>query len=109
YLSSESKNAQLESALDHVQKRVLLQPLHVPESELFRPRKQEVEQLKSKDFLGKPKVISSVVPNDQYSGFEPLRPQKPGFYEPCQEAMQGREAGYHRVLVHYYPENSGEV
>ncbi|XP_073456078.1 NADPH oxidase activator 1 isoform X1 [Aquarana catesbeiana] len=109
YLPSESKNALLESALDHVQKRVLLQPLHVPETELFRPRKQEVEQLKSKDFLGKPKVISSVVPNDQYSGFEPLRPQKPGFYEPCQGAIQGREAGYHRVLVHYYPENSGEV
>ncbi|KAM5146764.1 NADPH oxidase activator 1 [Mantella aurantiaca] len=109
YLPSESKNDKLESALDLIEKRVLLQPLHVPETELFRPRKQEVEQLKSKDFLGKPKVISSVVPNDQYSGFEPLRPQKPGFYEPCQEAMQGREAGYHRVLVHYYPENSGEV
>ncbi|XP_018412260.1 PREDICTED: LOW QUALITY PROTEIN: NADPH oxidase activator 1 [Nanorana parkeri] len=108
-LPSELKNAMLESALDQIQKRVLLQPLHIPEIELFRPRKQEVEQLKSKDFLGKPKVISSVVPNDQYSGFEPLRPQKPGFYEPCQEAMQGREAGYHRVLVHYYPENSGDV
>ncbi|XP_072287437.1 NADPH oxidase activator 1 isoform X2 [Pyxicephalus adspersus] len=108
-LPMESINAKLETAIGQVQNRVLLQPLHVPESELFRPRKQEVEQLKSKDFLGKPKVISSMVPNDQYSGFEPLRPQKPGFYEPCQEAMEGREAGYHCVLVHYYPENAGEV
>ncbi|XP_075041512.1 NADPH oxidase activator 1 [Mixophyes fleayi] len=105
----ESRTLRLETALDQIKRGVLLQPIHVPEGELFRPRKQEVDQLKFKDFLGKPKIISSVVPNDQYSGFEPLRPQKPGFYEPCREAMQGRDAGYHRVLVHYYPENSAEV
>ncbi|KAM4019083.1 NADPH oxidase activator 1 [Anomaloglossus baeobatrachus] len=109
WLPPEIRNAKLEAAQAQIQSRQLLQPISVPDGEIFRPRKQEVQQLNSIDFLGKPKVISSVVPNDQYSGFEPLRPQKPGFYQPCQEAMQGRDAGYHRVMVHYYPENSGEV
>ncbi|XP_044162206.1 neutrophil cytosol factor 2-like [Bufo gargarizans] len=108
-LPGEIRNAKLEAAQAQIRSQHLLQPMHIPDGEIFRPRKQEVEQLNSKDFLGKPKVISSVVPNDQYSGFEPLRPQKPGFYQPCQEAIQGRDAGYHRVMVHYYPENSGEV
>ncbi|XP_068105078.1 NADPH oxidase activator 1 isoform X2 [Hyperolius riggenbachi] len=109
FLPNETKSGKLDSALEQVQRHDLLQPLHVPNGEFFRPRKQEVEQLDAKDFLGKPKVISSVVPNDQFSGFEPLRPQKPGFYEPCREAMPGRDAGYHRVLVHYYPETTGGV
>ncbi|MEE6504833.1 hypothetical protein FKM82_005352 [Ascaphus truei] len=109
WLPGDGKNDRLDVALDHVQRHVLLQPVHVPDGELFRPRKQEVEQLNSKDFLGKPKVISSVVPNDEFSGFAPLRPQKPAFYEPCREAMQGRDAGYHRVVEHYYPEKSNEV
>ncbi|CAN2391835.1 Src homology 3 domains [Pristimantis euphronides] len=105
----EIRSAKLETAQDQIWSKHLLQPVHLPDGEFFKPRKQEVEQLNSKDFLGKPKVISSVVPNDQYSGFEPLRPQKPGFYQPCQEAIQGQDAGYHRVMVHYYPENSGEM
>ncbi|XP_073496693.1 NADPH oxidase activator 1 isoform X2 [Phyllobates terribilis] len=109
WLPGDIKNAKLEAAQAQIQSRQLLQPIPIPDGEIFRPRKQEVERLNSIDFLGKPKVISSVVPNDQYSGFEPLRPQKPGFYQPCQEAMQGRDAGYHRIMVHYYPENSGEV
>uniref|UniRef100_A0A8C3VCC9 SH3 domain-containing protein n=1 Tax=Catharus ustulatus TaxID=91951 RepID=A0A8C3VCC9_CATUS len=35
---------------------LFLEPMLVPLRELFRPRKKEVEQLDSKDFLGKPKV-----------------------------------------------------
>ncbi|KAM8934348.1 NADPH oxidase activator 1 [Pelodytes ibericus] len=101
------RNPKIDAALDAVKDNEYLLPVHVPQGELFRPRKQEVEQLNSKDFLGKPKVISSVVPNDQYSGFEPLRLQKPGFYEPCRDAILGNKAGYHRVLVHHYPETSG--
>ena len=31
-------------------------PLMVPEGAVFRPRKQEVEQLQERDFLGKAKV-----------------------------------------------------
>ncbi|XP_069842088.1 NADPH oxidase activator 1 [Dendropsophus ebraccatus] len=108
-LPGDTRNAKLEAAQAQIQNRCFLQPIHVPDGEIFRPRKQEVEQLNFKDFLGKPKVISSVFPDDQYSGFEPLRPQRPGFYQPCDKALQGRYPGYHRVLVHYYPEDSEEV
>ena len=38
------------------QKRELPAPLFVPEGEVFRPRKQDIEQLQERDFLGKPKV-----------------------------------------------------
>ncbi|PKU28998.1 hypothetical protein llap_20698 [Limosa lapponica baueri] len=82
--------------------------MQVPPGEFFRPRKKEVEQLDSKNFLGKPKVISSIIPNDEYIGFEPLRPQKHGFYEPRADALRDSESGYYRVLSHYYPKDSEE-
>ncbi|XP_020837448.1 NADPH oxidase activator 1 [Phascolarctos cinereus] len=72
----EGSSATLEAALDRIQKRTFLDLLQFPKREIFRPRKKDVEQLNSMDFLGKPKVISSVNPNDKYTGFEPLRPQR---------------------------------
>ncbi|XP_014163598.1 NADPH oxidase activator 1 [Geospiza fortis] len=84
----ERRTAILELALERVQDHLFLEPMLVPLGELFRPRKKEVEQLDSKDFLGKPKVISSIIPNDEYIGFEPLRPQKQGFYEPSANALR---------------------
>ncbi|NXQ48907.1 NOXA1 oxidase, partial [Catharus fuscescens] len=84
----ERRRAILELALERVQDHLFLEPMLVPLRELFRPRKKEVEQLDSKDFLGKPKVISSIIPNDEYIGFEPLRPQKQGFYEPNADALR---------------------
>ncbi|XP_053852080.1 NADPH oxidase activator 1 isoform X1 [Vidua macroura] len=100
----ERRTAILELALERVQDHLFLEPMLVPLGELFRPRKKEVEQLDSKDFLGKPKVISSIIPNDEYIGFEPLRPQKQGFYEPGADALRDAESGYHRVLSRYRPE-----
>ncbi|NWR64998.1 NOXA1 oxidase, partial [Bucorvus abyssinicus] len=84
----EGRRAILDLALERVQDRLFLEPLQVPLGEFFRPRKKEVEQLDSKDFLGKPKVISSIVPNDEYFGFEPLRFQKQGFYEPSADTLR---------------------
>ncbi|XP_009981999.1 PREDICTED: NADPH oxidase activator 1, partial [Tauraco erythrolophus] len=105
----EGRTAVLELALERVQNCLFLEPMHVPLGEFFRPRKKEVEQLDSKDFLGKPKVISSIIPNDEYIGFEPLRPQKQGFYEPSADALRDSESGYYRVLSHYYPEDSEQL
>lgn len=99
----------LEDAQAMVQRRLALEPIQIPQGKYFRPRKKEVELLDSKVVLGTPKVISSVIPNDGYIGFEPLRPQKPGFYEPCSDTLQSRDVGYHRVLVHYYPPDSREI
>ncbi|XP_051832875.1 NADPH oxidase activator 1 [Antechinus flavipes] len=72
----EGSSAPLEAAAEQVQKRIFLDLLQFPKGEIFRPPKKDVEQLHAKDFLGKPKVISSVNPNDKYIGFEPLRPQE---------------------------------
>ncbi|XP_074145172.1 NADPH oxidase activator 1 isoform X2 [Sminthopsis crassicaudata] len=71
----EGSSATLEAAAEQVQKQIFLDLLQFPKGEIFRPPKKDVEQLHAKDFLGKPKVISSVNPNDKYVGFEPLRAQ----------------------------------
>ncbi|KFP05108.1 NADPH oxidase activator 1, partial [Calypte anna] len=84
----EGRTAVLDMALEKVQNCLVLEPMQVPLGEFFRPRKKEVEQLDSKDFLGKPKVISSIIPNDEYFGFEPLRLQKQGFYEHSADALR---------------------
>ncbi|KAM8796723.1 NADPH oxidase activator 1 [Eudromia elegans] len=105
----EGRTAILDLALEQVQEHLFLEPMHVPPGEFFRPRKKEVEELDSKDFLGKPKVISSIIPNDEYIGFEPLRPQKQGFYEPSADAVRDHESGYYRVLSHFYPEDSEKL
>ncbi|KAM6047424.1 NADPH oxidase activator 1 [Theristicus caerulescens] len=105
----EGRTAILDLARQRVQDRLFLEPMQVPLGEFFRPRKKEVEQLDSKDFLGKPKVISSIIPNDEYIGFEPLRPQKQGFYEPSVDALRDSESGYYRVVSHYNPEDSEKL
>ncbi|XP_044515598.1 NADPH oxidase activator 1 [Gracilinanus agilis] len=81
YKKPEGSSANLEAALDQVKKRNFLDLLQIPKGEVFCPRKKDVEQLNSMDFLGKSKVISSVNPNDRYIGFEPLRPQGPAAQE----------------------------
>ncbi|KAF7200782.1 NADPH oxidase activator 1 isoform X2 [Nothobranchius furzeri] len=78
----------INAALDSIERREDLSLLLVPEGVVFRPRKQEVEQLQQKDFLGKAKVITSMIPDDDFGGFEPLRQQKPGFYDPKTEGDQ---------------------
>ncbi|XP_036953111.1 NADPH oxidase activator 1 isoform X2 [Acanthopagrus latus] len=89
------------------QRGEVLAPLLVPEGVVFRPRKQDVEQLPQRDFLGKAKVISSIIPNDDFGGFEPLRLQKPGFYEP---KMAGAEdSRYMRMRVPYMARGPGQL
>ncbi|XP_071622183.1 NADPH oxidase activator 1 isoform X6 [Heliangelus exortis] len=105
----EGRTAVLDMALEKVQNCLVLEPMQVPLGEFFRPRKKEVEQLDSKDFLGKPKVISSIIPNDEYFGFEPLRLQKQGFYEPSADALRDSETGYCQVLSLYHPEDSEKL
>ncbi|KAI1900535.1 hypothetical protein AGOR_G00050930 [Albula goreensis] len=97
----------VETALESISRKQLLTPLLVPEGEVFRPRKQDVEQLQQRDFLGKAKVISSMIPNDDFGGFEPLRPQKPGYYQPKGDGEQ--ESRYMRVRSTYMAQGEGEL
>uniref|UniRef100_A0A6I8P178 NADPH oxidase activator 1 n=1 Tax=Ornithorhynchus anatinus TaxID=9258 RepID=A0A6I8P178_ORNAN len=52
----EGRPPALDVAVERVRKRLFLDPLQIPPGEVFRPRKRYVEQLRSMDFLGKPKV-----------------------------------------------------
>lgn len=97
----------IEAALESVSRRAVLAPLLVPEGVVFRPRKDEVEQLKQRDFLGKAKVITSAIPNDDFAGFDPLRDQKPGFYEP--KVDSGQDSRYMRLKSAYTARSPGEL
>uniref|UniRef100_A0A3Q3N0K6 NADPH oxidase activator 1 n=1 Tax=Mastacembelus armatus TaxID=205130 RepID=A0A3Q3N0K6_9TELE len=102
-----SRGGNIEVALDCILQEEVLAPLFVPEGTVFRPRKQDLEQLQQRDFLGKAKVICSVIPNDDFGGFEPLRLQKPGFYEPKVDGAQ--DSRYMRVQTPYMARGPGQV
>ncbi|XP_026198493.1 NADPH oxidase activator 1 isoform X2 [Anabas testudineus] len=101
------RGGNIEMALDSVLKKEFLAPLLVPEGIVFRPRKQDVAELQQKDFLGKAKVISSMIPNDDFGGFEPLRLQKPGFYEPNVDGVQ--DSRYMRIRVPHMARGPGQL
>ncbi|XP_065106320.1 NADPH oxidase activator 1 [Paramisgurnus dabryanus] len=101
------RSSLVDAALETVSRREVLTPLLVPEGEVFRPRKKEVEQLKPRDFLGEAKVITSLIPNDDFRGFDPLRPQKPGYYEPKVE--EGQESRYMTMKNSYVAKGAGEL
>ncbi|XP_041644052.1 NADPH oxidase activator 1 [Cheilinus undulatus] len=101
------RGGNIEVALDGIPREEVPAPLLVPEGVVFRPRKQEVEQLQQRDFLGKAKVISSMIPNDDFGGFEPLRMQKPGFYEPKMDGSQ--DSRYMRVKTPYMGRGQGQL
>ncbi|XP_035514740.1 NADPH oxidase activator 1 [Morone saxatilis] len=101
------RGASIEVAMESVLRQEVLDPILVPEGVVFRPRKQDVEQLQQRDFLGKAKVISSMIPNDDFGGFEPLRLQKPGFYEPKMDGAQ--DSRYMRIRSPYMARGPGQL
>ncbi|XP_058231657.1 NADPH oxidase activator 1 isoform X2 [Hemibagrus wyckioides] len=101
------RGGQVDSAMQNVENKELIAPLLVPEGVVFRPRKQYVEELKPRDFLGKAEVIISDIPNDDFGGFEPLRLQKPGYYEP--QVEEGQDSRYMCVKKPYIGRNAAEL
>ncbi|KAB5528646.1 hypothetical protein PHYPO_G00142630 [Pangasianodon hypophthalmus] len=101
------RGGQVDLAMQSVAKRELIAPLLVPEGVVFRPRKQYVEELQPRDFLGKAEVIISDIPNDDFGGFEPLRLQKPGYYEP--QVEEGQDSRYMCVKKAYIARNAAEL
>ncbi|XP_032759029.1 NADPH oxidase activator 1 [Rattus rattus] len=61
----------LEAAMDKVQKRVPLQLRQVPKGEVFQPPRRYLKHLEPMDFLGKAKVVASVIPDDHNSDVQP--------------------------------------
>ncbi|XP_014637480.1 PREDICTED: NADPH oxidase activator 1 [Ceratotherium simum simum] len=68
----------LDTALDQVQKQALMQPRRVPRGEVFRPHRRHLEHLEPVDFLGKAKVVTSSVHDNQHKSTGPQRPQVGG-------------------------------
>ncbi|XP_029572251.1 NADPH oxidase activator 1 [Salmo trutta] len=101
------RGGNMEVALDMISRGEVLPVLLVPEGQVFRPRKQDIEQLGERDFLGKPKVISSMIPNDDFGGFEPLRVQKPGYYEPKVDRVE--DSRYMRLRTPYISGGPGQL
>ncbi|KAL8174307.1 UNVERIFIED_CONTAM: hypothetical protein K2H54_041680 [Gekko kuhli] len=65
----------LSAALEQVQEHLFLEPRSIPQGEFFRPRKEDVEELEAKDFLGQPKVIASAFEENKASSFLGPQPQ----------------------------------
>ncbi|TNN65118.1 Neutrophil cytosol factor 2 [Liparis tanakae] len=101
----------IDRALDSALKQKLFKPVEFPSKVLFKPNKHYVAELEKKDYLGKAKVVASVVPQDAFSGFAPLQPQvKDGPTSPKEpEVLRALEGEPHTVRFAFVPETSDEL
>uniref|UniRef100_A0A8C6SW88 Neutrophil cytosolic factor 2 n=1 Tax=Neogobius melanostomus TaxID=47308 RepID=A0A8C6SW88_9GOBI len=108
---TESKLNLIDNALQSILKQKLFKLVEFPTSKLFRPNKNYVAQLEKKDYLGKAKVVASVIPQDHFSGFAPLQPQvHDGPMTPKEpEVFRALEGKAHMVLFEFIPETSDEL
>ncbi|XP_061661688.1 neutrophil cytosol factor 2 [Syngnathoides biaculeatus] len=98
-------------AMQSILKQKVFKVVEFPSTALFRPNKHYVAELEKKDYLGKAKVVASVVPQDHFSGFAPLQPQveqEPSIpKEP--EVLRALEGEPHIVRYEFIPETSDEL
>ncbi|MBN3278462.1 NCF2 factor, partial [Polyodon spathula] len=110
-LKTEAKHSHIDRALGSILKHKLFDLVELPMGELFRPNKHHVAQLEKKDYLGKAKVVASVVHQDAFSGFAPLQPQvqsaPPRPKTP--EKLRALEGEPHRVCYEFFPETAKEL
>ncbi|KAM4533521.1 neutrophil cytosol factor 2 [Odontesthes bonariensis] len=108
---TEAKLSVIDRALQSVLKQKLFKLVEFPSKLLFKPNKNYVAELEKKDYLGKAKVVASVVPQDDFSGFAPLQPQiVDGPVSPKEpEVLRVLEGEPHTVLFEFIPETSDEL
>ncbi|XP_056868195.1 neutrophil cytosol factor 2 isoform X2 [Takifugu flavidus] len=109
---TESKLGIIDNALQATLKQKLFKLIGFPSKVLFKPNKHYVAELEKKDYLGKAKVVASVVPQDEFSGFAPLMPQVESgqtFSKPEPERLRALEGEPHTVLYKFVPETSDEL
>ncbi|XP_037612715.1 neutrophil cytosol factor 2 [Sebastes umbrosus] len=101
----------LDRALDSSLKQKLFKPVEFPSKVLFKPNKHYVAELEKKDYLGKAKIVASVIPQDVFSGFAPLQPQvQDGPTSPKEpEVLRALAGEPHTVLFGFVPETSDEL
>ncbi|CAF98816.1 unnamed protein product, partial [Tetraodon nigroviridis] len=116
--SSDSKLGAIDKALQATLKQKLFKLTGFPSKVLFKPNKRYVAELEKKDYLCKAKVVASVVPQDEFSGFAPLMPQvRPHLRAASSPTAESNSARVHRalegephtVLYEFVPETSDEL
>ncbi|KAM9331882.1 neutrophil cytosol factor 2 isoform 1-T1 [Pholidichthys leucotaenia] len=107
----EAKLNIIDKALQSTLKQKLFKLVEFPSKVLFKPNKHYVAELEKKDYLGKAKVVASVIPQDEFSGFAPLQPQvEDGPICPREpEVLRALEGEPHTVLFEFVPETSDEL
>ncbi|KAJ8010678.1 hypothetical protein DPEC_G00077620 [Dallia pectoralis] len=110
-LRTEPKLSLIDKALECILKQKLFKPVEVPGKVLFKPNKNYVAELEKKDYLGKAKVVASIVDKDEFSGFAPLQPQVEDVPSTpkAPEVMRALEGEPHTVLFEFVPETSDEL
>ncbi|XP_017360965.1 NADPH oxidase activator 1 isoform X3 [Cebus imitator] len=99
----------LESALDQVQRQSLLPLRQVPRGEVFRPHRRHLDHLEPMDFLGKAKVVSSAVPDDQRWAVRPQQPQGAGMnHDASTPIRDSARAGTQQGALHAQTEVSAD-
>ncbi|XP_020501044.2 neutrophil cytosol factor 2 isoform X1 [Labrus bergylta] len=108
---TENKLNAIDRALQSTLKQKLFKLVEFPSKVLFKPNKNYVAELEKKDYLGKAKVVASVVPQDIFSGFAPLQPQvEDNPVRPKEpEVLRALEGEPHTVLFEFVPETSDEL
>ncbi|XP_055737823.1 neutrophil cytosol factor 2-like isoform X1 [Salvelinus fontinalis] len=110
-LRTEAKLSHIDRGLECILKQKLFEPVKVPAKVLFKPNKNYVAELEKKDYLGKAKVVSSIIFQDEFSGFAPLQPQVEDVptRPKAPEVMRALEGEPHTVLFEFVPETSDEL
>ncbi|XP_074549964.1 neutrophil cytosol factor 2 [Halichoeres trimaculatus] len=108
---TDTKLNAIDRALQSTLKQKLFKLVEFPSKVIFKPNKHYVAELEKKDYLGKAKVVASVVPQDQFSGFAPLQPQvEDNPVRPKEpEVLRALEGEPHTVLFEFIPETSDEL
>ncbi|XP_055063346.2 neutrophil cytosol factor 2 [Misgurnus anguillicaudatus] len=110
-LRAEAKFNHIDNALEAILKQKIYPLVEIRAGLLFKPNKHYVAELEKKDYLGKAKVVSSVVPADQFSGFAPLQPQVDDVPSTPKvpEVLRAFEGEPHTVLYEFVPETKEEL
>uniref|UniRef100_A0A8C7XBT1 Neutrophil cytosolic factor 2 n=1 Tax=Oryzias sinensis TaxID=183150 RepID=A0A8C7XBT1_9TELE len=101
---TEAKLSVIEKAQQAVLKEKLFKLVEFPSKMMFKPNKHYVAELEKKDYLGKAKVVASVNPQDDFSGFAPLQPQVTEIL-----IFRSLEGEPHTVLFEFVPETCDEL
>ncbi|ROK23463.1 Neutrophil cytosol factor 2 [Anabarilius grahami] len=110
-LRADAKFSHIDHALDAILKQKLFPLVEIRAGLLFKPNKHYVAELEKRDYLGKAKVVSSIVPADEFSGFAPLQPQVDNVPSTPKvpEVLRVFEGEPHTVLYEFFPETKEEL